>query len=287
VAGVYGNMPHRNFSCRICHVPLTSANISESRLRNHNYACHDCFRKERRDYYHKNREELLKYKQEHGKVPERLDRNRLWKQKQRDKKRAEKGLPPIVRNVDGIRRCSICKTVLTHENTTEYIRKNYCRCTPCHKTHMRAYYLANKPAIQQRNKEYRKDPQFREALRVSRRARYRKWTPRQKIENTLRHRVKSAIKSAKGKKATFTQTLIGCTIPEVCAYIESLWLPGMSWKNYGSYRIDGPRTWQIDHIVPCSFFNLTDLEQQKKCFHWSNLRPLWSLDNLLKRDRID
>ncbi len=45
----------------------------------------------------------------------------------------------------------------------------------------------------------------------------------------------------------------------------------MTWDNYGK--------WQIDHKIPCASFDLTDPEQQKSCFHFSNLQPLWAKDN--------
>lgn len=37
--------------------------------------------------------------------------------------------------------------------------------------------------------------------------------------------------------------------------------------------------WEVDHIRPCASFDLTDTGQQKECFHWTNLQPLWELDN--------
>jgi hypothetical protein len=50
----------------------------------------------------------------------------------------------------------------------------------------------------------------------------------------------------------------------------------MSWATYGF------RGWHIDHIRPCAAFNLSDPEQQKVCFHFSNLQPLWAPENLSK-----
>ena len=50
----------------------------------------------------------------------------------------------------------------------------------------------------------------------------------------------------------------------------------MSWDNYGD--------WHIDHIIPCAAFDLTDIEQQKKCFNYKNLQPLWAEENLKKLD---
>ena len=39
-----------------------------------------------------------------------------------------------------------------------------------------------------------------------------------------------------------------------------------------------------DHMRPCASFDLTDPEQQKQCFHYTNLQPLWAKDNPSKSD---
>lgn len=80
-----------------------------------------------------------------------------------------------------------------------------------------------------------------------------------------------------------TVEMIGCTIPEYKAHIESLWKPGMTWDNYGR----GKCKWHIDHIKPCSSFDLTKLDEQKKCFHFSNTQPLWEFENLSKGDNYE
>lgn len=48
----------------------------------------------------------------------------------------------------------------------------------------------------------------------------------------------------------------------------------MNWENYGQ--------WHIDHRLPCASFDLTQPDQQKACFHFSNQQPLWKRDNLAK-----
>ena len=54
----------------------------------------------------------------------------------------------------------------------------------------------------------------------------------------------------------------------------------MTWENFMKGEI------HIDHIRPCSSFNLSDTEEQRKCFNYKNLQPLWAVDNLRKADKI-
>lgn len=68
--------------------------------------------------------------------------------------------------------------------------------------------------------------------------------------------------------------IVGCSRPALIAHIEAQFQPGMSWDNYGR---DG---WEIDHIKRCATFDLTDEAQVRECFHYTNLRPLWRLDNM-------
>lgn len=68
--------------------------------------------------------------------------------------------------------------------------------------------------------------------------------------------------------------LVGCEIDFLKTHIESKFVDGMCWELFDKI--------QIDHIKPCAKFDLTKLEEQEKCFHWTNLQPLWALDNLIK-----
>ncbi len=47
----------------------------------------------------------------------------------------------------------------------------------------------------------------------------------------------------------------------------------MTWENYG-------KVWEIDHIIPCSRFDLSKEGEQKKCFHYSNLQPLFKTTDI-------
>ena len=112
--------------------------------------------------------------------------------------------------------------------------------------------------------------------------RYRKCV-QHKIGTCIRTRIKDALtynRITSVKKTQHTEELLGCTIEHCKKYLESLFKEGMSWDNYGY------RGWHIDHIVPCSAFDLTKVEEQKKCFHYTNLQPLWAKDNLSKGDKL-
>jgi len=81
-------------------------------------------------------------------------------------------------------------------------------------------------------------------------------------------------RALKGKtKSEHTLDLLGCSIEELKNYLERQFKEGMNWNNY-SYR-----GWHIDHIKPCASFNLENIEEQRKCFHYTNLQPLWATEN--------
>lgn len=109
--------------------------------------------------------------------------------------------------------------------------------------------------------------------------------PSFKISYSLRCRIKSALKSKGTIKSQKTKDLLGCNFEYFKKHIESKFKPGMNWSNYGVSK-KGFRTWQVDHIIPCSAFDLTDINQQKQCFNYRNLQPLWWWENLKKSNKI-
>jgi hypothetical protein len=94
--------------------------------------------------------------------------------------------------------------------------------------------------------------------------------PQYRAMMALHCRLYIAAKQKTGK----TMELTGCTRDELMGHLASKFTEGMTWQNYGE--------WHIDHIRPCASFDLTCAEQQRECFHWSNLQPLWAADNLKK-----
>jgi hypothetical protein len=99
-----------------------------------------------------------------------------------------------------------------------------------------------------------------------------------KLRKILRSRVYHAIKN--NQKVGSAVSDLGCTIDYLRSYLESKFLLNMTWENYGFYG------WHIDHIIPLDSFDLTNREEFLKACHYTNLQPLWRLDNILKSNKI-
>ena len=97
-----------------------------------------------------------------------------------------------------------------------------------------------------------------------------------KLIHTIRVRIKDVLRGH--SKSNSTINMLGCTIEELWKHLESTFKPGMTKENHGK--------WHVDHIIPCSSFDLTKPEEQAKCFHYTNLQALWSHENLLKGAKI-
>lgn len=54
----------------------------------------------------------------------------------------------------------------------------------------------------------------------------------------------------------------------------------MTWENYGG-------VWHIDHVRPLRSFDLSQPEQQKQAFHYTNLQPLFATENLRKGAKVN
>lgn len=96
-----------------------------------------------------------------------------------------------------------------------------------------------------------------------------------KLRGLFARRILVAIKNQSSKKSLRTTELLGCSIQEARSYLESQFKPGMTWENHGR----GINKWNIDHIIPCASFDLTKENEQRQCFHYSNLQPLWEKDH--------
>lgn len=139
------------------------------------------------------------------------------------------------------------------------------------------WYLKNKTIQQQKRKIYTAEHR-EEIAKTSREYQSLKLKTdiNFKLIKNLRGRVYSAVKGL--DKSASTITLVGCSIDELKNYLSSKFTEGMSFENYGK--------WHIDHIKPCASFDLSIKSEQKICFHYTNLQPLWAKDNLIKNNKV-
>lgn len=141
-------------------------------------------------------------------------------------------------------------------------------------------YAKNRDAILARNKRWYVRNRDSIVIRQTARDRKRASTdPAFKYTKMLRNRIVEVLKRQNAIKFQPTKELIGCDREFLRKWIESKFTEGMTWENHGY------RGWHIDHKKPCASFDLTDREQQRKCFHYSNLQPLWAKENQRKGDR--
>lgn len=189
------------------------------------------------------------------------------------------------------------------ENGREYYIKN----RDLEKVKKHEYYLKNKEKINKRNKIWQKNNREKDNLRraqhraknkhlyLEREREYRiknykkyrnyqnKWmresrkkNPHYLVAHRLRNRLLSHLKNKNGTKGYSIDVLVGCSKLELVKHLESQFIEGMNWDRVFSGDI------VIDHSRPCCSYNLTNKEQQKACFHYTNLRPLWKEDNSFK-----
>jgi|SRR5579863_2098595 len=180
------------------------------------------------------------------------------------------------------------------------------------------WYTENKEKSKQNNKMYRLTHKAevsqnhvdwvnknREALKLYRKAYRLTENGRAKIQRNDRNKVRkrrqndpnfvlygllqasiiNSVKYQNSKKSGRTIELLNCTIEKFKQHLESKFHVNtrtgemMTWNNRGKLG------WHIDHIIPRIAFDLKEPSEQRRCFHWTNLQPLWWWENLEKGDK--
>jgi hypothetical protein len=175
-------------------------------------------------------------------------------------------------NKDGLNgQCKDCRAA--------YLKEYYSQNKEQVLAHNREYYQENKEEIIEQKIEYRamnlESIQKKTNVRLKKK---RKTDPQFKLASNLRGRLNMAIK--REYRAGSAVKDLGCSIESFKTYIESLFTEGMSWENYG------PKGWHLDHKLPLDSFDLTDREQFLKACHYTNIQPLWAIDNFKKGSKI-
>lgn len=211
-------------------------------------------------------------------------------------KRCNRDLPDVdfFRNRKHWKQCNVCNTnnekhkeakkKYRDEHKEERVKydKEYRMKNPEKKKAQQDAYLY-RPEVRERNRQrakawYKEHGKKQEVK--DRKNKYR----REKTATDINYKIKSNLRCRLQKavagtcKSAPTLELLGCSVENLKKWLEDRFKEGMSWDNYGE--------WHIDHILPCASFNLLDPEQQRLCFNYKNLQPLWASENMSKGSKI-
>lgn len=213
-------------------------------------------RKKNRAYYQANKERLREYSKAYQK--ERRLRLNALKRASYDEERKAAKRAYYLANRDRILRAK----------QDYYLRKI---------DSIQAYRAENKDRISAQNSRWHRENRDRIRQRKRDEGRRRREQPSKRMASTLRRRLNKLVKS-EGRSQGCGE-LLGCSFQQFADHIAGMFAHGMSWENYG-------RRWHIDHVIPCSAFDLTREAHVRQCFHFTNLRPLWARDNLRKGAKL-
>jgi hypothetical protein len=180
------------------------------------------------------------------------------------------------------RRCSKCGEL----KPNEFFYQRMGRCKACANLETKQWVSNNldkhRRDSARRRREWRVK-NIEKAREIDRRLDFKR-KPQKRLWEQQYRRTNISFRIAKNLRARIRKLLrgqgraphpLGCSGKDLMLYLESKFEPGMSWENYGS-------VWHVDHIVPCSVFDLSRPDHQTACFHFSNLQPLFAVENIRK-----
>jgi len=219
--------------------------------------------------YNRRRESILEKKREKSKDPKQQEKRRAYlsrpevrarrRKRQRDRYRSDpyyrsKRLEAAkaYRNTPEGRAKNLANSKLWREKNPVRFRKLIAKWQEDNADYVRAYWRRYK------KKRFAEDPSF-------------------KVKEYMRRRVRLALENVGAVKDATTMGMVGCDAATLVIHLESQFKEGMSWDNYGE--------WHVDHIRELCDFDLTNPKEQAAAFHYSNLRPLWAVENMGRPNR--
>jgi hypothetical protein len=216
----------------------------------------------------------------------------------------------------------VCKDCHEEKNLIEFPKHTQMKdghlnkCKVCYKEYMKVYEVKNREKLsekhkayyennreqikervrnrwnnnaseinQKRREKYKSDESYRNArlkevsvsnakCRPERRKKAKEEKSASYYLELCRKRIRNAI-NGRGAKSDKTKALLGCDGDFLKRYLETTKVEGKDYSNA-----------HIDHIIPCSLFDMLDEEQQRTCFHYTNLQLLPAHENIAKSNKI-
>ena len=196
---------------------------------------------------------------------------RICEKERRKQRRAD--------NYDKIREKEIAEKEKKRVYAREYLKK--------HPNKNKDYYAKNRERLREQKRKHRiENPEQYRQYKIKNREKTAKYTLDKynsdlqfNIKTKCRRRIGMALRKSYTTKAKKTTELLGISYEGMKKHLESQFTEGMTWEKFMNGEI------HIDHIRPLNYFDLTDPEEQKKAFHYTNTQPLWARDNWVKQAR--
>jgi hypothetical protein len=159
-----------------------------------------------------------------------------------------------------------CTECLEEKSESEFhgdplkINRRRSNCKKCENARCARYFQNNK--------------EKRNAYQLERHHKRKLSDPMYILKRRYRNRLKKVFRYKGIVKVTSSMEFLGCTAEEFKVYFESLFSPEMNWDAVYAGKI------HIDHIIPISTAKTE--EELVKLSHYTNLQPLWAVDNLKK-----
>jgi hypothetical protein len=257
-----GELMQKRKICRKCYNAEKVAQRKKRNLQERKGECTKCFQTKT---LCKGKKWCKEFKNEYERLRRQKNRAAINEKERKKYHENKKKIKEVIVDSTKSKICSKCKEEKTLDNFHIHKGKGTIRaaCKACASKARKEYYKKNKEATIKKTTEYQNNR--------------RKIDPQYRLCRNLRCRLYYALKNQKASKSDHTLELLGCNVSFLRGYLEAKFKEGMTWENYG--------TWHVDHIKPCASFNLTEKEEQEKCFHYTNLQPLWALENIKKGDK--
>jgi len=197
----------------------------------------------------------------------------------------------LTKNTDGLRNtCKVCRAIddkKYRENNKERVYEIKRNWVKNNQNHKKEYYKKNKERLKMESRIFYEKNKLRynqqslswnkiNSEKRKKITKKHKQKPEIKLKENTRHRIYIFSKSKNLKKNNKTFEIVGCSPSELKKYLEKKFIYGMTWENNGQ--------WHIDHIIPLSMANTED-GIYELCYY-TNLQPLWAIDNLKKGNKI-
>jgi len=180
-----------------------------------------------------------------------------------------KGYDPICNKC-----CNLARRFVVRLENEELFKQGLKRCATCKKVKKLSKFYPESETNRNEGRLVRGSCKKCE----NRKCNDRRATPQGRLNSAITSGIN---KSIKDKNSRRWEDLVGYTLQELKARLESQFKDNINWDNYGK--------WHVDHIIAKYYFNFNSSKdgEFKKCWALDNLRPLWGKENISKSNKID